>query len=79
MRKEKKEKKEIPPLFFATTEHHRRNNCKKKNTPYPSQYHLIKLLYFSSSLEPPHLKTNPLRDGKSFKYLNPDTLLTQLF
>jgi hypothetical protein len=47
MRKDKKrEKKGIPPFF-----HHTRNNSWKNITPYPSQYHLIKLLYFSSSLK----------------------------
>jgi hypothetical protein len=47
MRKDKrKEKKGIPPFFG-----HTRNNSRKKITPYPSLYHLIKLLYFSSSLK----------------------------
>ncbi len=48
MRKEKKGK----PPFFP----HPRNNSLKKKTHYPSQYHLIKLLHFSSSSKPPHLK-----------------------
>jgi hypothetical protein len=60
----------------------------KKIAPYPSQYHLIKLLYFSSSLKP-HIywkrkekkreKKNPLWETeKKFKYLNPYALITQL-
>jgi hypothetical protein len=41
------------PHFFLppTTQPHPRNNSKKINT-YPSQYHLIKVLYFSSLLKP---------------------------
>ncbi len=57
MRKDKKrEKKGIPPFFC-----HTRNNSWKKITPYPSQYHLIELLYFSNSLKL-HIKKNPSRD-----------------
>jgi len=42
MKKEKKGEKENITLFFITQE----------ITLYPSQHHLIKLLYFSSSLKP---------------------------
>jgi hypothetical protein len=64
MRKDKKrEKKGIPPFF-----RHTRNNSwkkKKKKTPYPSQYHLIKLLYFSSSLNL-HIFKKPFERRKQF-------------
>jgi hypothetical protein len=49
--------KEYPP-FFSTTQPHPRNNS------FASQYHLIKLLYFSSSLKLDIKKKNPLRDEK---------------
>jgi hypothetical protein len=64
----KGEKKGIPP-FFPTTQPHLRNSSLKKKTPYPAQYHLIKLLLLSSSsLRPPHLKKR-LERQKKFKYL----------
>jgi hypothetical protein len=52
--KGKKGRKRENPHVFPIQE----NNSlrKKKKTHYPSQYHLIKLLHFSSSLKPPHLK-----------------------
>jgi hypothetical protein len=53
MKSEKKGEKGIPPFFP-----HPRNNSKNK-TPYLSQYCLIKLLYFSSSLKP-HIKKKTL-------------------
>ncbi len=59
MRKEKKGEKGKTPMFFPIQEN---NSLKKKKTHYPSQYHLIKLLHFSSSLKPPHLKKSPVRD-----------------
>jgi hypothetical protein len=48
----RKEEKGHTPPFSPTTQPHPRNNSLKKKTPYPSQYHLIKLLNFSSSLKP---------------------------
>jgi hypothetical protein len=48
----------------------------KKNPPYPSQYHLIKLLYFSLK---PHIWKRPFEKGSKFKYFNPCALLTQLY
>jgi len=47
MRQEKKRKKGISPTQPCPG-----NNSLKKKPPYPSQYHLIKLLNFSSSLKP---------------------------
>jgi hypothetical protein len=63
--KGKREKKEYPP-FSSTTQPHSRNNSEKK-TPFPSQYHLIKLLYFSSSLKP-HIikKKGPMLSSPNF-------------
>jgi hypothetical protein len=78
MRKEKKEKKEIPPFFFATTEHHPRNNSFNKYNSLPLPIPLNKTPLFFKFIKTSHLKTNPLRDGKKSKYLNPHALLTQL-
>jgi hypothetical protein len=52
MRKQKKGRKRVYPPFSATPQPHPRNNSLKKKSPHPSQYHLIKLLNFSSSLKP---------------------------
>jgi hypothetical protein len=61
---EKGKKREYLPFF---PNHPRNNYLKKKKTPYPFQYHLIKLLYFPSLVKA-HIKRkkNPLRDGKKF-------------
>jgi hypothetical protein len=63
MRKEKK--RGIPPSFPQPPKPTQEITPwkKKKKTPYPSQYHLIKLLYFSSLVKA-HIKKkkNPLRD-----------------
>jgi hypothetical protein len=68
---EKKGKKVISPFFP-----HPRNNSLTKKTPYPSQYHLIKLFYFSSSLKP-HILKKPFERPKK-KNFNPYPLLAQL-
>jgi hypothetical protein len=71
MRKKKGEKRYTPFSFPPTFQPHPRNNLLRKQTPYASQYHLIKLLYFSSSLKLHILKQNPLKDEKIKNILTP--------
>jgi hypothetical protein len=53
MRKEKK--KGIPPFFPQPPKPTQEITTWKKKTPYPFQYHLIKLLYFPSLVKA-HIK-----------------------
>jgi hypothetical protein len=55
---EKRKKREYPPFSQPP------NPTQEITQKEPSQYHLIELLYFSSSIKIPHLK-NPLERPKN--------------